>query len=143
KIFVWGWVPGIYVQAGRLSPTIKPFTSEMHVKSPDKLAEYVSELLEDLKADPPRFIVDTHKRHYPWNRPPLELWPATPKGLLPNNLQMIASYEAQYKKMLAEKINEDEAMRFETMKPFRDFVMNNYKPANKIGQFMVFKLDAK
>ena len=143
KIFVWGWVPGIYVQAGRLSPTIKPFTSEMHVKSPDKLTEYVNELLEDLKADPPRFIVDTHKRHYPWNRPPLELWPAIQKGLLPNNPQIIASYETQYEKMLSEKISKDEAMRFETMKPFRDFVMSNYKPANKIGQFMVFKLDTK
>ena len=143
KIFIWGWVPGIYVKAGRLSPTTKPFTSEMHVKSPDKLTEYVNELLEDLKADPPRFIVDTHKRHYPWNRPPLELWPGTPKGLLPNSPQAISTYEVQYDKFLKDRIGFDEELRFEAMKPFRDFIMSNYQPANKTGQFIVFKLDAK
>ena len=139
-IFVWGWVPGIYVKAQRLSPTTKPFTSEMHVKDPNQLGEYIDELLADIKANKPEFIVDTHKVHYPWNRPPLELWPTTQKGLLPNSPQIIADYETQYEKMLRNKVGFDEDLRFKAMTPLRNFVMGNYKPVKNFGQFILFRL---
>jgi hypothetical protein len=140
KIFVWGWVPGIYVQAQRLSPTTKPFTSEMHVISPQELQKYVNEILEDFAKNKPLFIVDTHNIHFPWNRPPLELWPITQKGILPNNFAIVEQYEKQYRNILKEKISEDEAMRFDAMKVFRDFVMANYDPVKNFGDNIVFKL---
>ncbi len=143
NIFVWGWYPGIYVYAQRLSPTIKAFTSEMHVKSPEALQIYINELVSDLKKQPPEFIVDTHKSHYPWNRPPLELWPTTQKGLLPNKPQAVQQYNNAYKKALKEKVSEAEAARYEVMAPLRNFVMNNYEPAKRFGNHFVFKLKHK
>ena len=77
--------------------------------------------------EPPMFIVDTHKTHFPWGRPPLELWPQTQKGFLPLDKQTIDKYDAEYSQRLREKINADEALRYEAMKPLRDFVMNNYR----------------
>ena len=139
-IFVWGWVPGIYVTAQRLSPTTKPFTSEMHVISPDELQTYVNAILEDFKKEKPLFIVDTHNRHFPWDRPPLELWPTTSKGLLPNEPAMISQYEQQYGRMLSEKVSPDEAQRFASMKALRDFVMSHYRPIKSFGEMAVFEL---
>ncbi len=139
-IFVWGWVPGIYVTAQRLSPTTKPFTSEMHVISPDELQKYVNEILDDFKKEKPLFVVDTHNRHFPWDRPPLELWPSTQKGILPNDPILIKQYEQQYGQMLSEKVSPDEAQRFEVMKAFRDFMMSNYRPVKSFGEMVVFEL---
>lgn len=140
KIYVWGWVPGIYVKAGRLSSTSTPFTSEMHVKSPDALKQEIANILSEFEQEKPLFIIDTHKVHYPWNRPPLELWPRTPNGLLPNNPQYVASYESQYGQMLKEKVGNDEELRFEVMKAMRDFVMENYNPVSNVGQFYIYRL---
>jgi len=127
KIYVWGWVPGIYVQAQRLSPTPKAFEGVMHTLSPDVLSERVDDILGSFEKEPPKFIVDSRKDHFPWDRPPLELWPRTQKGFLPANEQVISQYDAMYAKMLREQIEPDEALRYEAMKPFREFVMKNYK----------------
>ncbi|MDD5134299.1 MAG: glycosyltransferase family 39 protein [Phycisphaerae bacterium] len=142
-IFVWGWFPGIYMKAQRLSCTNRPFTSEMHVMSPEVLKTYIDELVSDLQNGLPKYLVDTHKVHYPWNRPPLELWPTTERGLLPNKPQIIELYEHSYKNSLAEQIDKSEAQRFMVMKPLRDFVMNNYTPIRSFGQFIVFELKKK
>ena len=126
KIYVWGWVPGIYVQAQRLSPTPKAFEGVMHTLSPEVLSERVDEILGSFEKEPPKFIVDSRKRHFPWDRPPLELWPRTQKGFLPAVPQIVSQYDVLYTKDLREQIEPDEALRYESMKPFREYVMKNY-----------------
>jgi len=79
-IYVWGWVPGIYVQAQRLSPTPKAFEGMMHTLPPAQLGDRVREIVAAFEKNPPKFIVDTKKVHFPWNRPPLELWPNIANG---------------------------------------------------------------
>ena len=127
KIYVWGWVPGIYVAAQRFSPTPKAFEGTMHTLSPEVLSERIDEILDAFEKEPPKFIVDSRKDHFPWDRPPLELWPRTQKGFLPAVPQIVSQYDALYSKDLREKIEPDEALRYEAMKPFREFVMKNYK----------------
>ena len=78
-----------------------------------------------MKKDPPKFIVDTRKRHIPWNRPPLELWPVVPAKLfgnekpyfLRNNQQEIAAFDTWYTNQLKTHVNEQEAQRYQAMKP--------------------------
>jgi Dolichyl-phosphate-mannose-protein mannosyltransferase len=140
EIYVWGWVPGIYVEAQRLSPAAKAFEGTMHTLSPPELSERVAELLSSFRKQPPKFIVDTYKIHFPWDRPPLELWPRTQKGFLPRNPQVVSQYEALYAKMLRERIHDpDEARRFEAMKPFRDYVMKNYRVVRTFGEMVLFQ----
>ena len=139
KIYVWGWVPGIYVAAQRLSPTPKAFEGTMHTLSPEVLSERINEILIAFEKDPPKFIVDSRKDHFPWDRPPLELWPRTQKGFLPANEQIAGQYDAMYAKMLREQIEPDEALRYEAMKPFRKFVMNNYKIVRPFGAHVLFQ----
>ena len=135
KIYVWGWVPGIYVVAQRLSPTPKAFEGTMHTLSPEVLSERIDEILSAFEKEPPKFIVDSRKDHFPWDRPPLELWPIMPKGFpgvekaqfLPPDEKVIAAYDEAWSKMLRERIEPDEALRYEAMKPFREFIMKNYK----------------
>ena len=140
KIFVWGWYPGIYVAAQRLAPTSWPFTSEMHTKTPERFANDIKDLLAELEADKPKYIVDSRKRHFPGNRPPLELWPVTGSGLLPNDERMIAEFDAEYEKILRERIDDAEAGRYEAMKPFREFVMKNYNVVRAFDPHILFKL---
>ncbi len=137
-IYVWGWYPGIYVQAQRLSSATKAFESNMHVDPPRQLAEDIRQRLEEFKADPPKFFVDTHKRHFPWDRPPLELWPTAQGRLLPVDAANVARYEAQYARMLADQIEPDEAKRFEAMKPLRDYIREHYRPVRNYGPFIIF-----
>lgn len=80
-MYVWGWYPGIYVQAQRLSPTPKAFEGMMHMLPPEQLAQRVQEIVHAFEKNPPRFIVDTRKVHFPLTRPPLELWPNIWNGL--------------------------------------------------------------
>ncbi len=128
KIYVWGWVPGIYVSAGRLAPVSRAFESNMHTISPKALSRLVGELVETFEKNPPAYIVDTRKRHFPWDRPPLELWPIIPqKGPLPKNPAVVSQFEQVFGKYLAENVDKQEAERLEAMKPLRDFVMNNYR----------------
>jgi hypothetical protein len=172
-IYVWGWFPGIYVKAQRLSPAPKAFEGTMHTLAPEVLSERVDEILTAFEEDPPKFIVDTHKRHFPWDRPPLELWPTMSNGLslIPNrpadrkqlgyallrifNVQpgdltqegylrpdrsdAVRRYEAAYAKALRDRVDSAEAQRFEAMKPFRDYVMSNYRVVRSFGQHVLFQ----
>ncbi len=148
-IYVWGWVPGIYVQAGRLAPVPAAFESDMHIKNPNRLKGQIASLVEQMKLAPPAFIVDTRKRHIPWNRPPLELWPIVPPKLfgnqnprfLKNDPQEITAFNAWYANQLETNINEQEAMRYEAMEPFREFVMNHYRPVvrREFGSHQLFQ----
>jgi hypothetical protein len=148
KIFVWGWFPGIYVAAQRVAPTSWPFTSEMHTKAPQKFAEDIKGLLAEFEQERPNFIVDSRKRHFPFNRPPLELWPIVPKGFmgmkkggfLPLDKNVIEAYDKVWSEMLRERFDEDEALRYEVMKLFREFVMKNYKIVRLFGQHILFEL---
>ncbi len=147
RIYVWGWYPGIYVKAQRLSPVPEAFEANMHIMPPSELAEIAQGLVKAFKNNPPKYIVDTHKRHFPWDRPPLELWPLLPKGFmgaqkkgfLPNKKQVIEIYEKTWTQFLSRKIGQKEDQRFKAMKPLRDYIMNNYRVANVIGPFVIFE----
>ena len=148
KIYVWGWYPGIYVKAQRVSPVPNAFESEMHTRTPESLSKLINKLLKTFTENPLAFIVDSRKQHFPWDRPPLELWPIVPKGFLgmkeagflPANKLIIDKYDATYSKMLRDKIEPDEALRYEAMKPFREFVMNNYRIVRMFGPHVLFEL---
>ena len=135
-IYVWGWVPGIYVAAQRLSPAPKAFEGTMHTLSPEGLSERVDEILTAFKKQPPKFIVDSRKVHFPWDRPRLELWPivryrgAKGETFLSLDEKMIADYDKGWSEILRQGPGgQDEADRFKAMAPFRKFVRENYELA--------------
>ena len=147
KIYVWGWVPGIYVFAQRLSPTSKAFEGTMHTLSPQVLSQRVDEILQAFKKEPPKFIVDTRKRHFPWDRPPLELWPILPPGfagikqpqpLPPQDENLIAAYDKFHCQKL-QSIDPTEVLRYQAMKPLRQYVMNNYRIVQTFGAQILFQ----
>ncbi|HIJ67597.1 MAG TPA: hypothetical protein HPP87_08545 [Planctomycetes bacterium] len=75
-LYVWGWIPGIYVQAQRFSPAVKPSYSNMHSDRVRQVRFEILRLLEKLRANPPLYIVDTQKFHYPYyDHPNFDLWP--------------------------------------------------------------------
>ena len=125
-IYVWGWYPGIYVKAQRFSSVKKAFESEMNIKSPGALKKEVVWLLRAFKKVPPKFIVDSQKRHFPNHYPPFDLWPATTKGFISNIQQDIEENDRKYAKFLAQHINAEQAERYKALAPFRKFVMDNY-----------------
>jgi hypothetical protein len=173
KIYVWGWVPGIYVVAQRMSPTPKAFEGTMHTLSPKVLSERVAEILDAFKKEPPKFIVDSRKRHFPWDRPPLELWPivipskefkdfmvnmkpqlVSDKGtqkafeyllrmespqFLALDKDVIQVYDKVLCKILRERVEPAEALRYQAMKPLREYVMNNYKIVQTFGDHILFQ----
>lgn len=138
RIYVWGWVPGIYVKAQRFSSSSKACT--LPRATPEETTKKIAGLLEEFRQKMPKFIVDSRKNHIPLDRPPYELWPQTKTGFLPLNKQIIDQYDAAYSKWLRDSFDEDEALRYETMKSFREFVMKNYQivPA-RFGQHVLFK----
>jgi hypothetical protein len=138
-IYVWGWFPGIYIAAQRLSPAPKAFEGTMHTLAPKVLSERVEELLNAFKKKPPKFLVDTHKQHFPWDRPPLELWPTEQGKFIPAEKNAIESYENRQSKYLRERVEPDEELRFDAMKPLRDFVMENYNIIQVFGQHVLFQ----
>jgi len=147
KIYVWGWVPGIYLSAQRFSSSPNAFESEMHTRPPAQLAEVIDGLLSAFSKEMPKYIVDSRKRHLPLDRPQLELWPIlsySSQGkpqFLPNDPQIVAEVERQWKTMLQKRFGDDEARRFEVMGKFRRFVMSNYEKVEPMfGDCVVFKL---
>ena len=146
KIYVWGWFPGIYVQAQRFSPT--PYAVMMPRPTPQILKGMITQMLKDFEKERPKFIVDSRKRHIPMDRPPYELWPIVPKGFmgmkesgfLPLNKNVIQAYDKAWSDMLRDRFDEDEALRYEALKPFREFVMNNYRIVRMFGQHVLFEL---
>lgn len=137
-IYVWGWFPGIYVSAQRFSSAPKAFEGTMHTLPPETLSERVQEILTAFDKRPPKFIVDSRKVHFPGNRPPLELWPSIEKQFLPPEKKVMDEYDAAYSKLLREKIGPDEALRYEVMRPFREYVMSNYRIVNRFDEHVLF-----
>jgi len=133
KIYVWGWYPGIYVMAQRFSAASA--ACSMPRPALPVLSQLVSQLLEEFNRQMPKFIVDSRKRHVPIDRPPYELWPIAPKGFmgmrqtwfLPLDKDVIAAYDKQWADMLRTRFDQDEALRYEALAPFRKFVMDNYE----------------
>lgn len=146
KIYVWGWWPGIYVQAQRFSSASTAFA--MPRPAPEVLEQVVSTLIEEFQKEPPKFIVDSRKRHIPTERPPYELWPIIPKGFmgiqkesfLPNNKEVIERFDHEWTELLRKHFGEDEARRYEVLKPLRQFVMTNYRIVSMFGQHVLFEL---
>ncbi len=146
-LYVWGWFPGIYVQARRMAPVPRAYESQMHVSPPDRLARQIETLISQMEDNPPRYIVDSRKRHFPFDRPPFDLWPIVPANmfgnpqprLLSGNPQEIEAYERAWSGMLQQQFGPDEAQRFEAMKPFRDFVMTRYRLVRQFGNHMLFE----
>ena len=139
KIYVWGWVPGIYVKAQRFSSASRAFS--MPRPAPDVLAQLVASLMAEFEREKPKFIVDTRKRHIPMERPPYELWPIAPTGFMeekePHFLRSKAeatAYDKWWTEGLRKTFDEEEAQRYEAMAPFRQFVMDNYRIVEP-GQF--------
>ncbi len=126
SIYVWGWVPGIYVKAQRFAPVPKAFESNMHVMQPEELKRKIKKMVNEFKKNPPKYIVDSRKIHFPNNRPPLELWPSLSKGFLPNDDKTVAYYNKVYEKSLKKNIGKGEDLRFRAMQPLRDFIRENY-----------------
>lgn len=174
KIYVWGWVPGIYVRAQRMSAAPKAFEGTMHTLPPKDLAERVRELLDAFAKEPPKFVVDTQNRHFPWDRPPLQLWPNLDNGygllanppsnneqalalllrtfgvqagdltkerfLRPDKPDAVRKYDAAFEKALRQVVEPAEALRYEAMRPLRDYVMKNYQIVERFGpQMIVFR----
>ncbi len=146
KIYVWGWYPGIYVQAQRYSAASKAFM--MPRPTPEKMTKMIAGLLAQFEQEPPEFIVDPRKRHIPTERPPYELWPRLPKGLfgvqkptfLPLDEDAIEAYDKVWFEYLQENFGEDEALRFKALKPFRMFAMKNYRIVKVFGEHVLFQL---
>jgi len=143
-IYVWGWVPGIYVVAERTAPVAQAFEANMHIMPPAQLNRLAQGLVDQFRRTPPKFIVDTRKRHFPFDRPPFELWPQIRKGgspgdFLPNHPQAVESYERQYGALISSRFGSPEQERFEAMKPLRDFVMNHYKIVRLFGDHVLFE----
>jgi len=173
KIYVWGWVPGIYVRAQRMSSAPKAFEGTMHTLPPKDLAERVRELLDAFAKEPPKFIVDTQNRHFPWDRPPLQLWPNVTNGyglltnppgnngqawalllrtfgvqagdltkagfLRPDKPDAVQRYDAAFEKALGQAVESAEALRYEALRPLRDYVMKNYEIADQFGPQVLFR----
>lgn len=138
-IYVWGWVPGIYVQAQRMSSAPKAFEGTMHTLPPHQLADRVREIVVAFERKPPKFIVDTRKRHFPWTVPPLELWPSTKDGPVPANDEIARRFDQMYAKALAEQISPAEGQRYEAMAPLRSYVMRNYQIVGSYGAHVLFR----
>ncbi len=144
KIYVWGWYPGIYVMAQRLSAASA--ACSMPRPAPPVLSQLVATLLEEFNRQMPRFIVDSRKRHVPTERPPYELWPIVMQGFMgadkPHFVQPdeIEAYDKAWSKFLRERFDKDEAMRYEALKPFREFVMKNYRIVNLFGEHVLLEL---
>ena len=165
QIYVWGWFPGIYVSAQRLSPAPKAFEGTMHTLSPKALSERIDEILNSFKDKPPKFIVDSRKNHFPWNRPPLELWPMVryqgmeKQAFLPLDPKAVENYDKAWSEMLSRGPGgNDEGERYKVMAPFRQYIRENYEIAEprqygftpdgrmvhmKFGEHVVFKLKEK
>jgi hypothetical protein len=146
KIYVWGWYPGIYISARRFSAA--PKAVMMPRPAPGALKNAIEQMIAHFKKQTPKFIVDSRKRHIPTNRPPYELWPIVPKGFigarrpmfLPADENTIARFDAEYTAYLRTQFGEDEALRYEFLKPFRDFVMQNYRRLRMFGPHVLFEV---
>jgi hypothetical protein len=147
-IYVWGWFPGIYLRAERFCPSPFAFESSMHTRSPEDMSKLMNDLLSVFNKKKPKFFVDSRQYEFPYNRPPLPLWPTIMKSrgdfqLIQGTDEQVAQFEDMYTKSLAGQFKDGEAERYTAMKPLRDFIMRDYTPVRIYGQFVVFELKSK
>ena len=146
KIYVWGWVPGIYLSAQRFSSSPNAFESEMHTMPPQQLEQVVDGLLGAFGKEMPKYIVDSRKQHLPLDRFKFELWPIVDYSaqrqpqFLPPDPQTVAMFEQKWGEMTRERFGDDEARRFEIMGKFRKFIREHYQIDQIFGDEIVFKL---
>lgn len=146
KIYVWGWVPGIYLSAQRFSPSAVAFESEMHARPPEELEQVIDKLLSSFGKEMPKYIVDSRKQHLPLDRFKFELWPIVAYSaqgqpqFLPNDPQVVAEFEKQWAQITRERFGDNEVRRFEVMGKFRKFIRENYDIVQLFGDEVVFKL---
>jgi 4-amino-4-deoxy-L-arabinose transferase-like glycosyltransferase len=146
KIYVWGWVPGVYLSAQRFSSSPVAFESEMHTRPPQQLEQVVDGLLSAFGKEMPKYIVDSRKQHLPLDRFKFELWPIvgySAQGqpqFLPPDPQTVAMFEQKWGEMTRERFGDDEARRFEIMGKFRKFIREHYEIEQIFGDEIVFKL---
>ena len=169
EIYVWGWFPGIYIESNRSCPSYRASYSNMHSDSPNKVELYINNLISYLVKNPPLYIVDSQKMHYPfYNHPVFDLWPTLPLGLgnednrkILTDKNQIASYLQNYEAYVekvcvslmtnpkhpggplsqekAQELAKVEAQRHKSMKPLRDFVMQNYVPYKRFANMVLYK----
>jgi uncharacterized membrane protein YhaH (DUF805 family) len=139
-VYVWGWFSGINVEAQRFSPAPKAFEGTMHTLTPEKLQKRIQEILAAFERQPPKFIVDARKIHFPNNRPPLELWPTfftaeVSKGasFLPTDDATVKTYDRVWMEFLRRNCGADEARRYEALAPLRKYIRENYRVAEPRG----------
>jgi len=169
-LYVWGWMPGIYVAAQRFSPATQPAYSNMHTDAPKKVGGHINRLLKDFESRPPKFIVDSQKKHYPYNtHPNFQLWPVgtgpdkkpvyvNPAAYQNNKGQILSQIEEVTFQLLshpkrpggpvpadqARKMAQAERNRHEAMEPLREYVMKHYQPVVPAGSSMtLFKKNEK
>ena len=155
-LYVWGWYPGIYVQAQRFAPSTRPSYSDMHSDSPEVVKQKIEKIVAELKAHPPLFIVDPRKMHYPYNTHPVfDLWPRVP-GKNKHRRFIPAQSAQEFSRRLnneveqytftmlmhprrpggpldkteAHRLARQEKLRHEAMYPLREFVMRYYRPVS-------------
>jgi hypothetical protein len=139
RIYVWGWIPGIYVKAQRFSAASRACC--LPRPAPAVLKDMVDELLAEFKENMPKFIVDTRKHHIPVERPPYELWPIVRyqgmkhETFLSPDENAVAAYEKSWAEMLRRDFGDKEAERFEVLAPFRKFIRENYEIVG-LNQYM-------
>ncbi|MBN2590586.1 MAG: glycosyltransferase family 39 protein [Sedimentisphaerales bacterium] len=141
-IYVWGWYPGIYVAAQRLSPAPKAFESNMHTLSPEVLEGRIKDILNAFKNKPPKFVVDSRKPHFPWDGRLLELWPVNDNGeLVGTDPQAVTTWDMRQEIIISQKYGQDELLRYRAMKQFRTYIRNNYIPIvrREFGSHILFK----
>ncbi|MHC4214176.1 MAG: ArnT family glycosyltransferase [Planctomycetota bacterium] len=149
RIYVWGWYPGIYVAAQRFSSASKAVM--MPRSAPAKFEQSITKMLEEFEANPPKFIVDSRKRHIPTSWPPMEIWPYLPRGflgstqgqLLPLDDNVIMRFEQAWPEVLRNKpfnCDEAEVVRFKMFKAVRDYVMREYRFVRMFGSHVLFEL---
>ncbi|MBN2019861.1 MAG: glycosyltransferase family 39 protein [Sedimentisphaerales bacterium] len=148
KIYVWGWVPAVYLSAQRFCPAPNAFESEMHARPPEQLERLIDELLSCFNKEMPKYIVDSRKQHLPMDRFKFELWPIVPEGFmgfqktqfLPNEPNIVAEFEKLWGQVTRVRSGELEQRRFEIMGKFRKFIRDNYEIVEMFGDEVVFKL---
>jgi len=147
RMYVWGWYPGMYVRAQRFSSASKAVC--MPRPAPPVMEQTVADLIREFEAHMPKFIVDSRKRHIPIERPPYELWPIMPAGFLgakkaqflpADNEAVIAAYDQAWAQRLRQQFDEDEALRYEALKPLRRFIMKHYRIVTLFGPHVLFEL---